>query len=70
MTIPNYTTIYRRVFYALADDVQDRGVPFEEIHKAAQGITSSLWSMYTIIEEDKLPEVGNAVVDSVLELFQ
>jgi hypothetical protein len=70
MTLPDYTTIYKRVFEALATDLEDRGVPFEETHKAAQGITSALWHLYSTIEKEKLPEVGNAVVDSVLELFQ
>ena len=68
MTLPDYTVIYNRIYASLEGSTE--GVPHEELHKTAEGITSSLWSMYEFIEKENLPSVGNAVIDSVLELYQ
>ncbi|WJZ48434.1 hypothetical protein [Actinomycetia phage DSL-LC01] len=70
MTLPNYTIIYNRVFDSLWNDVRHRGVPVEEVQRTANSVTASLWSLYAFVEKDRLPETANAVVDSMLEMFQ
>lgn len=70
MTLPNYTVIYNRVFDSLWNDVKDRGVDIEHVKKTANSVTASLWTMYSLIEKESLPQTANAVLDSVLELYQ
>jgi hypothetical protein len=66
--IPTYTNIYNRVYTSLENSTE--GVPHEELHFAAQGITTSLWTMYTYVEREKLPKVADTITDVILELFQ
>ena len=66
--IPTYTNIYNRVYTSLENSTE--GVPHEELHFAAQGITTSLWTLYVFVQREKLPKVADTVTDVILEMFQ